>query len=357
MKGFINTPDGLRLRQAYPSGEIILTMPYKTAINIQKIENGWASISLDEYNEMSFTQSFWASMQYITPIIDSYVLGVHFINNHQEARSALNRGLKAALVMNGKTSAAQLAKDFPNATIVYRRDYGGETAQQFFNALEVSVDDPPNLYYVGMNEGATNSDKTIRDRFGFDLILAKLINDRRKTATPSYLAFSGGHGNPAKIEEKWMQDLMHNTYAQPYNDGVFAFDCHNYTCGTYPREGTYVTEPQWYETRTNWLFTHCGFNPVVKNIWHTESGIEGGCGDIKTKPGIPGGFRTNNYTADEFRSWVKREKEIQSSKIVVNSVSYDSPNRFGFVYQRGDPGMWAGYNLTDEHMNVMLEEQ
>lgn len=356
MKGFINTPDGLRLRQSYPSGEIILTMPYKTVVNVLKIENGWANISLEDYNEISFSQTFWASMQYITSLVNTYSLGVHFINNHQEARKALERGLKAALVMNGKTSAAQLAKDFPNSVIVYRRDYEGQTAQQFFNALEVAVDDPPNLYYVGMNEGATNSDKTIRDRFGFDLILARLINDRRKTATPSYLAFSGGHGNPAWIEQKWMQDLMRNTYAKAYNDGVFAFDCHNYTCGTYPRLGTFV-DPSWYEIRSNRLFYDCGFNPIIKNVWHTESGIEGGCGDGKTKPGIPGGFRVNNYTVEEFRAWVRREKQIQSNKVVVNSVSFDSPNRVGFVFQRGDPGMWGGYNLTDDQLNVMLEEQ
>lgn len=356
MKGFINAVDGLRLRQSYPTGNIILTIPYNTIVNVVKVENGWAAISLEEYNEMSFSQFFWAKMEFITPLINNYTLGIHFIDNHQEARNALSRGLKAALVMNGKVSAAKLARDFPNATIVYRRNYEGQNAQDFFKALEVAADDPPNLFYVGMNEGTTNSDKTIRERFFFDTTLAKLINDRRKTPMPSYLAFSGGHGNPAWIEQGWMQAILKDTYAKAYNDGVFAFDCHNYTCGTYPRLGSYVS-PTWYETRTNRLFVDCGFNPQIRNIWHTESGIEGGCSDGKTKPGIPGGFRVNNYSIPEFREWVRREKKIQSEAIVIGANSYASPNRFGFVYQRGDSGMWGGYDLTDDYINVILEEQ
>ena len=142
MKGIVNSQDGLRLRLSPSIGaEILGTMIYKTPVEVISNVNGWYEIAAIA-NGVIFNQTFWANSKYITiqkPL--SYTLGIHFINNHEDARSMLSRGLKAALVMNGKTSAQKLAQDFPKATIVYRRDYQAQSAQQFFNDLEVSADD------------------------------------------------------------------------------------------------------------------------------------------------------------------------------------------------------------------------
>lgn len=349
------TVNGLRVRDNPKTGNVIANLAQGTQVEVISDLDGWSRIGINSPGVIIQQPVFVSSTYLKFDNPNKYKIGMHFINDHQAAREMLGRGLPVALVMNGKTSANQLAKDFPSALIVYRRDHSGQSASQMFNDLEVSANDPGNLYYVGANEGATNSEQTITDRFNFDRELAGLINQRRNTNEPKYLAFSGGHGNPAQIEEAWMQSLMRNTYAKAYNDGLFQFDCHDYTCGTYPREGAYVKETKWYETRTNWLFTHCGFNPKIKRIWHCESGIEGGCGDKDTKPGTPGGFLANNYSFPEMREHLRRQKEIQSAKILVGGVEYDSPNVCDIYFQGAkNDTQWAGYGLS-KYYDLFLE--
>lgn len=257
-------------------------------------------------------------------------LGLHVIHRHDIAQRELANGCPMVLVMDGKVSARDMARAYPKAIIVYRRWIGTSWPDPatMANLLEVSSDDPPNLKYVALNEGDAPGTGDIAARAAWEMQLVDEI--KRRGSKARLLAPSWGHGNPpGDFETIWAP--VGAAYARRYNNGDFDFDIHGYSCGR-PIRGGQFEPPIYYETRWKRLFTHAGFDPRVRNIYTTETGIEGGC----KAGGVGGGFPANNYTESEFRAWVEYWYSLQIEPITIGGISYPSPFRGGVVFQAGD---------------------
>lgn len=233
--------------------------------------------------------------------------------------------------MDGKVAARNMAQAFPKAKIIYRRYVGTSwpSTDEMVNLLEVAPDDPPNLCYVGLNEGDSQPDSmNIKKRGAWDIELATKI--RAKGSKALYLAYSGGHGNPAgEMAVKFRE--VGDVYRNAYNSGLLGFDIHGYSCGRPMRPGQYEP-PIYYETRWQNLFIYGGFDPRVRAIYQTEAGIEGGC----KSGGIGGGIPANGYTGQEFKDLITYWYALQNANIVINGASYPSPFVAGTIFQSGD---------------------
>jgi hypothetical protein len=96
----------------------------------------------------------------------------------------------------------------------------------------------------------------------------------------------------------------------------------------------------WYERRWEFLFTKCGFDPRVRAIYCSETGLDEG--------GI-GGFPQHASTQDQFRTWCARFIDAQTRPLVVAGQTFPSPALGGAIFQAGDSrtssGGWGGYNI------------
>ena len=298
----------------------------------------WGVPDAERSNYASFYSTYYpgVQVQFSNPnqpppvVTGKAAIGIHCIHRHDIAERELARGCPIVVVMDGKVSARNMALAHPNQKVVYRRWIGTSwpTPTEMVNLLEVASDDPPNLLYVGLNEGDAPGTGDLKARAAWDTEVAKRIKD--KGSKSLYLAGSLGHGNPpGDFETIW--GPFGDAYRSGYNAGLYGFDLHGYSCGRPLRAGQYEP-PIYFETRWQRFFTHAGFDPRIRAIYQTEAGIEGGC----KAGGIGGGFPANNYTQAEFQAWLLYWLELQRAPITVNGVQYQSPFVAGAIFQAGD---------------------
>ena len=131
---------------------------------------------------------------------------------------------------------------------------------------------------------------------------------------------------------------MREGYAAAYNARQILMDLHLYS-----PDMMHIWQDDgliWFERRWEFLFTRCGFDPTVRGIVCSETGVD---------QGSVGGFPDHGATAADVARWVRRNQEVQQRPLVVDGKAYPSPILGAALFQLGDaftgPGGWGGYNI------------
>lgn len=261
-------------------------------------------------------------------------LGVNCITDIAAAKDAISIGAPAVLVMGQKLEAVWLAAANPAVKVIYRsvKPNHNPTVDWMINSLAPNPNDPP-IVFMGRNEndeGLGVAPGDLLARAAWDIEVAKRIKAIQPNAT--YIAGSFSMGTPA-LERDDVAQAIRAGYSAAYNSGLIGFDFHLYA----PTPGQIWQDPEliWYERRWEMLFTRCGFDPMVRNVWATETGLD---------QGSVGGFIAHGFTADDLSKWLARYQEIQSRPVTVGGVAYPSQHVGGVIFQYGAEPNWGGYD-------------
>jgi hypothetical protein len=266
-----------------------------------------------------------------------YKLGLNTLTNGGLARQEAERGCRYFLCMNDFTGASQLKRAFPDAIVMVRRffNHGAlPSADQIINGLEGATD--KNLIYTGLNEADQigQDGDALRKRALLDIEVAQRI---RQGSGATYAAGTFSMGCPDFTNPETCQ-IIREIYAPAYNAGLIAIDMHLYSPN--PQHIDQPNEWQWFERRWEFLFTKCGFDPKVRAILCSETGLDQG--------GV-GGFKAHNTSQEQFRDWCEKYIALQNAPLDVDGVKYPSPILGGAIFQLGgnaDP-KWDGYDVTN----------
>jgi hypothetical protein len=251
------------------------------------------------------------------------LLGVNALHFADLAMDAASKGCRFFMLMNRFGEAHELKQRFPDAIVMVRR-YWGTSVPSIDDAIaQLEVRPDSQLVYTLLNEEDPSnfgygSPEGIRKRAELDVAVAQRIKAIAPNAKFAAATFS--HGTP-NFPDPAIARAMRDFYAPHYNSGLFGIDMHNYTKG---RVGE--IDPIWFETRWQKLFTECGFNPAIREIYTGETGIEGG----------RGGFPEHGYDDAQFRDWCRFHQNIQAEPLLVDGQSFPSPYLGGALFQLGD---------------------
>jgi hypothetical protein len=273
-----------------------------------------------------------------------YRIGVHCIGDF-DARTGANhaaaQGAPVVMVLGSKPSAVELKRRYPGTLVVFRALLPNFliTVDQMMSLLNVRADDPQ-MFYVGLNEGDQNVDTSpaaIHTRAAFDRAVAARV----RAANPSavYIAGSYAHGEP-RFADDAVAAAFREAYAPGYNAGEYWFDLHNYTLGrrfaSHPPANAPINDPANYERLWEQLFVRCGFDPALRHIVATETGVEAGSG----------GFPWAGYSAGQFAEWMAEHRRIQTAPLAFPQGSFPSPFRWCTIFQYGNDSAWSVYNVN-----------
>lgn len=257
------------------------------------------------------------------------LLGVNVLGNHRYAEEAYRAGCRYFVWMEGLLGAHEFKQRYPDATIVYRKwiEHGVRFANGQELARFVGVGAYPGLVYMGYNEadqwGQDGND--LRVRLTQDVEAARIARERGAF----YIAGSFSMGTPDFTNPETCQ-IIREIAAPAYNSGLMGLDMHLYSPTL-----KHIEDPrewQWFERRWEFLFTRCGFDPKVRAIYCTETGLD--------EAGV-GGFAARNASDAQFDSWCRQWLVL--SRGPVNGQP--SPLVGAALFQLGDAGRWAGYDV------------
>ncbi|HEY3288833.1 MAG TPA: SH3 domain-containing protein [Anaerolineae bacterium] len=263
----------------------------------------------------------------------NFHIGIHSMQNSR-ALDETSVGCKYVMCMN--FSVAESVKlAHPDATVMVRY-YWGTTVPTVDQALYVlGGGRNPGLVYTGLNEAdALGQDGAgLRQRATFDVGMAQAL---RQISGATYAAGSFSMGTPDYTSQDTC-DIIRQMYAPYYNNGILKMDMHLYspTLAQIDDDSSLI----WYERRWEFLFTKCGFDPTVKGIYCSETGV-----DQTGK----GGFLGIGASQTQFQHWCQRFIEIQKRPLVVNGISYTSPFMGASIFQLGGNGdpRWDPYDIN-----------
>lgn len=282
-----------------------------------------------------------------------YRLGVNCVDDFDSrtgANFAASHGAPVVVLYGDKPAAVELKQRYPNCVAVFRprTDGVGTNPDALLQRLELAGSDPP-LFYLGHNEnemGVGLAPEGIRARAAFDVAVARKLRELQPKAT--YVAGSFAHGEP-DFTNPAVSAAIREGYAEAYNKRVLWLDMHNYTRGKlqgdHPPANAEMIAPKWFERRWEFLFTACGFDPAVRAICATETGVEAG----------KGGFSWAGYSETQFVDWLFEHRRIQLAPLMVNGRAYPSPFRFGALFQFGVSGQWRSYDLRG-YLSALADE-
>jgi hypothetical protein len=263
-------------------------------------------------------------------------LGVHAMSNGHLAMQEAAQGCRFFLLMDAFSAASELKQRHPEAIVMVRKYFGTNVPliDDAMRGLEGAAD--RGLIYTGLNESDAigTSAHELRERARFDLALAERV---RAASGATYAACTFSMGNPDFTNPE-VCAVMREMYAPAYNSGLIAMDMHNYS-----PDLPHIDKPgelKWYERRWEFLFTHCGFDPRIRAIYSSETGVDEG--------GV-GGFPAHNTSEAQFEHWCTGYIAAMSAPLDVSGISWPSPFVGGAIFQLGgnnDP-RWAGYDITN----------
>lgn len=280
-----------------------------------------------------------------------YRIGVHVIGNMRSAEQALAAGAPVIFGMHDHLKFHQLALANPRVTFIYRGYIPAgarPSPRDVFNLLQVGRDNPPNLWYVGLNENDQFGDdpEALRGRVLWDKDLFHMLKDVRSDIR--YFGLSLGHGCPGGLEDlngPVTAALM--GYAALWNEGM-GIDLHNYEKGKrYPDDppgDALIHDPIWYPKRGDFWFKNGILDPRKGGGFiHGETGVEAG----------HGGYQWAGYNQQQFGRSIRTLSGFGRQQIVVDSGPYKgtwpSVDVAGAIFQMGNTdtglGGWAGYNV------------
>lgn len=360
---YIASEPSLRVR-SLPStlqGRVLATLPAGFRLTGKRTvpgsvvngQNQWLEIDVESIiGQTSFSKaSAYVSMAFLkpesqpTPLPSQpgnkiYQIGYNAIagDGHQMAVEEAGRGCRYFVILNSNTLAYNIAKQYPDATVMVRKYTTAShlNLQQMLDLLEVGPNSRllPNMVYIGYNEADTMAQDgpDLVERLKLDIETAAYI--RSKGAF--YAAGSFSMGTPDFPRDEICR-VIRDIVAPTYNRGEIGFDMHLYSPN--PEHIKKPFEHQWFETRWKFLFEKCGFDPRIRNIFCSETGVDQG--------GV-GGFPAHGYTEEQLREWMRLNIAAQVAPITINGKQYPSPVRGQAIFAIGDNGdaRWRGYNVT-----------
>jgi len=309
--------------------------------NIQLLKTPLGS-SVKGWVKSSFLQN--PAVNIIAPVISQpkAKIGINALNRHEEVcYPAAQAGCRFFLILNNPGFASALKDKYPDATVMVRRHWERQMPSVDSALARLDGCRDPRLIYTGVNEGDEVGQGTveqIRQRAEFDLALARRI---KEISGATYAAGTFSMGTP-DFTKPQICSAIRALYAPAYNAGQIWWDHHLYS----PRlDHIYQDgELQWYETRWQFLFTRCGFNPAsVSRVLCSETGEDEG--------GV-GGFPVHGRSGDDVAAWCRRFIEVQGRPLVVDGVSHPSPFLGGALFQAGNREDWMGYNVERYYDNL-----
>jgi hypothetical protein len=277
---------------------------------------------------------------------DSFLHGVHELCCGA-AQQAASNGVNALMHYEDASGAVHASMEDdgrPQTRIHMHRKYFNQPIDPLELLRQHGVN--PNetsrarVWLRGINEydvpGFTGSPEDIKRRAEFDQACALAL----RTAAPEAVWVGGGfpHGCP-DFTNPAVCDALKTYYAPLYNSGLMAFDMHNYSKSDVSGPKNYRSiAPIWLERRWEFLFTKCGFDPRIRRIVSSETGLEG----------PNGGFAHQGFTLDEFEAWMVYYSDVQRAPLVVDGVTYPSAFIASTHFQAGgsQQGRWMGYEMT-----------
>jgi hypothetical protein len=266
---------------------------------------------------------------------------VNVLNRHEEVALPLaQRGCRFFMVLNNPGFASRLKNEYPDAIVMARRHWNKQmpSVDAAISGMDGCHD--PRLIYTGINEGDEcgqggsgnniNVDE-IRKRAEFDIALARKI---KEISGAKYAAGTFSMGTP-EFNSPAICDAIRALYAPHYNSGLIWWDHHLYSPLI---DHIYLdNELQWFETRWQFLFTRCGFDP--------DSASRVICSETGEDEGGVGGFPAHGRNEDQVAGWGRRFIDTQSRPLVVGGAAYPSPFVGGAMFQVGNREDWNGYNV------------
>ena len=349
MKATVRNDYGfLRVRVA-PSTDttVIGIVQGGVTVEVLNVANNWAMVELSAGGAATMVEGTdQAAVGYMyAPMLDfgstttpetpvSFELGIHSMTNGRAVDEA-NNGCKHMMLMNNLVTAGQIKIAHPDAVVMVRYYFGNNvpTVETALAALGGATN--PSFVYTGLNESdALGQDgDALRQRATFDIAMAKAI---KQISGATYAAGSFSVGCPDYTNQQ-TADIIRELYAPYYNSGLLKLDMHLYspTMQHIYDDGGLI----WYERRWEFLFTRCGFDPTVKGIYCSETGI-----DETGRGGFPG----HGASQDDFKKWCQRFIEVQKRPVVVNGISYTSPVVGASIFQLGGNGdpRWDPYDIS-----------
>jgi len=332
--------DGVRLRAA-PAGKILGQLPAGTPVRIIESGREWTRVAIDGYVASQFLGDAPEPEPIPQPTPGpsqgegSVRLGVNVLNRHEEVALPLaQRGCRFFMVLNNPGFASRIKNEYPDAVVMVRRHWNRQMPNVDAAIAGMDGCHDPRLIYTGVNEGDEVGQGTveqIRQRAEFDLALAQKI---KEISGATYAAGTFSMGTP-DFTKSQICSAVQALYAPAYNSGLIWWDHHLYSPAL---DHIYQdSELQWFETRWQFLFTHCGFDPDSKSrVVCSETGEDEG--------GV-GGFSGHGRNDDQVAAWGRRFIEVQSRPLVLGGVAYPSPFVGGAIFQVGNREDWAGYNV------------
>lgn len=276
------------------------------------------------------------------------LLGANTLYTTEAAFAAIKLGARAIVTIDNIIGAREIARAFPDVTVVCRRTWdrsvGMVHPEWLVGELGVRKDDPP-LVFVGLNEDdhAKWDVEWIARRAAFDVEMAQRI----RAINPAHRYAAYVYPATCKPDEAALADAIARHYAPHYNSGLLLVDNHTYgrderTLYSVNAQGE--NERDFYELRWRFLFQCSGFDPKVRGIIATETGVD---------KGSVGGFRACGFTSVQLRAWWMDFMRLTGEDIVVGGARYPSPVLFVCPFQFYDNvdgvgrggDKWAGYEL------------
>ena len=351
------TADLLRVRAQPSTDALVMGMVSANAeVEVIEVTNGWASVALGAGGAPMRQESAdspaiaYLFAEYLNlggvlpdpptppPVVGAgqFRLGINALSNTGLAMREADFGCKYFLIMDDFMGASELKAKHPDAVVMVRRYLGpgGPSPETMMQRLEGAAN--PGLVYIGTNEADQygQDGDGLRERARFDIELAKRI---KQASGAIYAAGTISMGCPDFTSQETC-DIIREMYAPHYNSGLIGFDMHLYSPNV-----KHIDQPdewQWFERRWEFLFTRCGFDPNVRAIYSSETGLD---------EGSIGGFPAHNTTQEQFHVWCVKYIEMQNRPLVVNGQAYPSPIIGGAIFQLGgnNDARWRGYDIND----------
>jgi hypothetical protein len=292
------------------------------------------------------TPSVGASAQ-VVPALGACVLW-----HPKAAQEALSRGCKWFTVVNNPVLARDLAGR--GAQVLVRHIWGTSvpSVEAYFEKMGELI---PGAIYLGLNENEALHDTPadIRKRADFDVKIAQEV--QKRSGGRSIYAGGGFAMNRPDFEHPAVCEAIEDGYAEAYNSKLMLLDLHCYLpaiTGDKAIDG--LAGKNQYLRYWEHLFHRCGFDPKVRGLLCSETGI-----DLNGA-----GFIQNRVSNADFSTWAKTWTEVQMATLTIDnkrdalvrsgkvmpsrfSGGYASPLLGGALFQLSPPeaGEWREHNL------------
>ena len=265
------------------------------------------------------------------PPVSNFKLGVSVLHAHHLLEPAYQAGIRCFLIMDGVLAAVQFKRAHPDAIVMYRRflDHGSGIPSAAAFGAEAAMGNGI-IFVSPLNEcdnWCYGSPGEIQARANFDAALAAMCK-----ANGTIYAGGGFSMGTPDFTRADICDAMKRFYAPHYNSGLMALNMHLYSPTM-----NHINSPSeliWYERRWQFLFDKCGFDPSpnLLGVYADETGLDEG--------GI-GGFPAHGANCEAIRQWGATFVAIKRQGL----GGFPSPMRGAAIFQAGDTGRWAGYNV------------